>query len=61
VNGTTPIGIDAGFVPVGVNATVFPTFNVTVEETTPLWFYCRQGEHCSAGESRCDGDEARSN
>ena len=39
---------------VGANATEFPTWNVTVNDTTPLWFYCRQhapdgSSHCGAG------------
>lgn len=49
-----PGGIDSGFMAVDVNATTFPTFNVTVNETAPLWFYCRQhkpdgSSHCGAG------------
>ena len=37
--------------PVGENATSFPTWNVTVNNTAPLWFYCRQ--HTPAGASHC--------
>lgn len=37
--------------PVDVNATEFPVWNVTVNDTTPLWFYCRQ--HTPAGASHC--------
>ena len=36
---------------VGANATEFPTWNVTVNDTTPLWFYCRQ--HAPDGSSHC--------
>lgn len=48
------IGLDSGFKPVGPNATEFPTWNVTVNDTTPLWFYCKQhspdgSSHCGAG------------
>ncbi|TBU64921.1 hypothetical protein BD310DRAFT_972424 [Dichomitus squalens] len=48
------IGLDSGFMPVGANATEFPTYNVTVNDTAPLWFYCRQhapdgSSHCGAG------------
>jgi hypothetical protein len=27
------------------------TFTVTVNNTTPLWFYCAQGKHCQTGMS----------
>ena len=38
--------------PVDANATSFPTWNVTVNDTTtPLWFYCRQ--HAPTGASHC--------
>jgi len=45
------IGLDSGFQPVGANATTFPTWNVTVNDTTPLWFYCKQ--HSADGSSHC--------
>ena len=40
--------------PVDANATEFPVWNVTVNDTAPLWFYCRQGantaaSHCGKG------------
>lgn len=40
--------------PVDANATDFPVWNVTVNDTAPLWFYCRQhkpdgSSHCGAG------------
>ncbi|EMD41753.1 hypothetical protein CERSUDRAFT_110329 [Gelatoporia subvermispora B] len=44
-------GLDSGFQPVGANATVFPQWNVTVNDTTPLWFYCKQ--HAADGSSHC--------
>ncbi|THH32000.1 hypothetical protein EUX98_g2172 [Antrodiella citrinella] len=44
-------GLDSGFMAVADNATEFPTFNVTVNQTAPLWFYCRQ--HTPAGASHC--------
>jgi hypothetical protein len=40
------IGSDSGYVPVSVNDTVFPTYSVVVQTTTPLWFFCNQGMHC---------------
>ncbi|KAI0342532.1 Cupredoxin [Trametopsis cervina] len=39
-------GFDSGFQPVAANSTSpAPTFRVTVTDTKPLWFYCRQGAH----------------
>ncbi|KAI0824203.1 hypothetical protein BC628DRAFT_1411131 [Trametes gibbosa] len=48
------IGLDSGFMPVAADATSFPTWNVTVNDTAPIWFYCRQhkpdgSSHCGAG------------
>ncbi|KAK0245841.1 hypothetical protein EDD85DRAFT_802322 [Armillaria nabsnona] len=48
-NGT--IGFDSGFHPVTDNAAL-PTFNITVNDTAPIWAYCRQktpASHCGAG------------
>ncbi|KAL4243242.1 Cupredoxin [Abortiporus biennis] len=49
-----PLGLDSGFMPVAANSTTFPTWTVTVNDTNPLWFYCRQHKpdgsaHCGAG------------
>jgi len=44
--------LDSGLQFVDVNATTFPTWSVTVNETAPLWFYCKQQtpkSHCGAG------------
>jgi plastocyanin len=35
-------GIDSGFMPVAANATSDPTMEITVNATTPLWFFCHQ-------------------
>lgn len=43
------IGFDSGFVPVTADASAFPTWNVTVNDTAPVWAYCRQANHCGAG------------
>ncbi|KAH9946810.1 hypothetical protein B0H21DRAFT_822452 [Amylocystis lapponica] len=45
------IGLDSGFMPVEANTTTFPTFNVTVNDTAPIWFYCKQ--HTPTGASHC--------
>jgi plastocyanin len=46
---TGQIGFDSGFVPVTADASAFPTWNVTVNDTSPVWAYCRQANHCGAG------------
>jgi len=42
-------GIDSGFQPVAANATSVPSFSLTVNATTPLWFFCHQTGHCESG------------
>lgn len=44
-----PNGLDSGFVPVAANATSTQAFTITVNTTDPLWFYCRQVDHCISG------------
>jgi plastocyanin len=41
--------LNSGFVPVSANTTDFPTWNVTVNTTDPLWFFCEQTGHCGKG------------
>lgn len=43
------IGFDSGFVPVTADASGFPTYNITVNDTAPVWAYCRQANHCGNG------------
>ena len=43
------VGFDSGFVPVAANATAFPAWTIQVTVGTPLWFYCKQGNHCASG------------
>ncbi|EJF62640.1 hypothetical protein DICSQDRAFT_154474 [Dichomitus squalens LYAD-421 SS1] len=46
------VGFDSGFMPVAANATDFPTFTITVNDTAPIWVYCKQtnpASHCKAG------------
>jgi hypothetical protein len=26
-----------------------PTYQITINATTPLWFYCAQAKHCQSG------------
>lgn len=46
-------GFDSGFNPVAPNATYFPTFEIVVNDTNPIWGYCRQQaanfSHCGVG------------
>jgi len=43
-------GFDSGFMPVDASLTTnFPTFSVTVNDTAPIWIYCRQQGHCGKG------------
>jgi len=45
-------GIASGFQPVAANSTQVPAMTITVNDTTPLWFYCGQTNpvsHCSKG------------
>jgi len=51
VNGQA-IGFDSGFWPVAADATEFPTWSLKVNDTAPIWAYCRQTaptSHCGAG------------
>jgi len=43
------IGFDSGFMPVADGVTNFPTWSFTVNDTAPIWAYCRQAGHCGAG------------
>ncbi|KAL1658941.1 Cupredoxin [Schizophyllum commune] len=45
-------GFSSGFHPVANDTTEWPTFNVTVNDTAPIWVYCSQktpADHCAAG------------
>jgi plastocyanin len=51
-NASAPAGFNSGFMPVGANDTVFPTWNLTVNDTAPVWAYCGQTapvSHCGSG------------
>jgi hypothetical protein len=30
-------------------SSTIPTFTITINNTTPLWFYCAQAKHCQNG------------
>ncbi|KAG8928026.1 hypothetical protein FRC03_009293 [Tulasnella sp. 419] len=43
-------GFDSGFMAVADDVTSnYPTFDIFVKDTNPIWVYCRQGNHCSQG------------
>jgi plastocyanin len=43
-------GFDSGFVPADASLTSnFPSYTVTVNDTAPIWVYCRQQGHCGQG------------
>ncbi|KAJ7168249.1 Cupredoxin [Mycena crocata] len=46
---TAELGFDSGFMPVSPNATQFPTFTLQINDTKPIWAYCRQQGHCGQG------------
>ncbi|KAF8163188.1 hypothetical protein B0H34DRAFT_764538 [Crassisporium funariophilum] len=43
------VGFDSGFKPVASGATTFPSYTIRVNDTNPIWAYCRQGNHCGQG------------
>ncbi|KAI9456461.1 hypothetical protein F5148DRAFT_369958 [Russula earlei] len=43
------VGFDSGFMPVAATDTTFPTFTIQVNDTSPIWAYCRQTAHCGQG------------
>ncbi|KAK0199428.1 hypothetical protein DFS33DRAFT_1510061 [Desarmillaria ectypa] len=43
------IGFSSGFRPVAANATEFPMFQITINDTAPVWGYCSQTNHCGSG------------
>ncbi|KAJ7671890.1 hypothetical protein B0H17DRAFT_1183561 [Mycena rosella] len=46
---TGQVGFKSGFQFVAANATDFPTFQITVNDTAPIWGYCGQVGHCAQG------------
>jgi len=47
-NGKT--GFDSGFRPVDASVTTnFPTWTLQINDTTPIWAFCAQGNHCTSG------------
>ncbi|EPT06225.1 hypothetical protein FOMPIDRAFT_1091983, partial [Fomitopsis schrenkii] len=45
-------GFDSGFMPVANGSSTYPSFTVEVNNTDPIWVYCKQTnpkDHCAAG------------
>ncbi|KAI9056911.1 hypothetical protein FKP32DRAFT_1762888 [Trametes sanguinea] len=45
-------GFDSGFMPVIANSSDFPSFTVKINDTAPIWVFCKQtnpASHCAAG------------
>ncbi|KAF9265753.1 hypothetical protein L218DRAFT_859348 [Marasmius fiardii PR-910] len=42
-------GFDSGFMPVADGVTTFPTYTIQINDTKPIWAYCRQANHCVSG------------
>ncbi len=36
-------------VPISSDATTFPTYTIQVNDSSPVWAYCRQTGHCGQG------------
>ena len=43
------IGFNSGFFPVAADATDFPTWSLTINDTSPIWAFCAQANHCGSG------------
>ncbi|RDB18971.1 hypothetical protein Hypma_014380 [Hypsizygus marmoreus] len=46
---TGAVGFKSGFKPVSADDTNFPQFQITINDTAPIWGYCGQTGHCAAG------------
>jgi plastocyanin len=49
LNANSVPGFDSGFMPVASDASSFPTWSLTVNDSNPIWAYCRQAGHCGSG------------
>lgn len=53
LNANGAVGFDSGFTPVAPDvSSSFPTWNLTINDTAPIWAYCRQivpASHCGLG------------
>jgi hypothetical protein len=53
-----PGGIDSGFMPVANNSVVpLPSYTVTINDTMPVYFHCKQNNHCAGVSPNSSSDE----
>jgi plastocyanin len=45
----TRTGFNSGFMPVASGTSDFPTYSITINDTSPIWAYCAQANHCGSG------------
>ncbi|KAI0668502.1 hypothetical protein C8Q78DRAFT_979853 [Trametes maxima] len=46
------VGFDSGFMPVPADGSAMPSFQIKINDTAPIWVYCKQknpASHCAAG------------
>jgi len=46
---TGTASFDSGFQPVAAGSTNFPIYTVQVNDTKPIWAFCKQANHCGSG------------
>ncbi|KII88409.1 hypothetical protein PLICRDRAFT_111045 [Plicaturopsis crispa FD-325 SS-3] len=46
---TGQVGFASGFMPVSADNTTFPTFQIKINDTAPIWGFCGQTGHCGQG------------
>jgi hypothetical protein len=49
LNQPTTEGFFSGFMAVAAGATEVPTYTIQINNTTPIWVYCSQAQHCQKG------------
>ncbi|TQS34400.1 hypothetical protein Golomagni_05219 [Golovinomyces magnicellulatus] len=54
-------GFYSGFMPVSASKDNLPTYSVMVENLTPIWIYCAQGQHCQKGMNMVINENLKAN
>jgi len=54
-------GFFSGFQPVTAGGAQAPTFTILVNNTTPIWVYCSQGQHCQKGMNLVINENTKAN
>jgi len=57
------VGIDSSWMPVADSKAMgqIPVFTIMVNDTKPLWFYCKTGAHCQSGMSMVINENTAAN